>query len=134
MAQLIESEATLSDLRRRYEDALATYSQGRQAEQEGTQQDQEATTERSTAAGYTSVLEQTLAILRSAQNYPTVTTDPDGERKRVLDESTRKLSPLLEDWHSQRLVSNEVYHQARIAMLETVLANFAELKHYDGVS
>jgi hypothetical protein len=123
---LIEPAESLSGLRRRYEEALSGYGQGEPLVPEG----QEANREQSTAAAYAYVLRETIPILDNALGHPTVSANPDQERKGVLDESGRRLKRLLEDWQARSLVANEAYHQARIAMLGTVIANFEAIQVY----
>lgn len=124
---LIESAKSLSGLRRRYEEALSGYGQGERMDPEG---QAAADREQSTAAAYAYVLRETIPILDNALAHPTVSANPDQERKAVLDESGRSLRHLLADWQARSLVANEAYHQARIAMLETVLAHFESIQVY----
>jgi hypothetical protein len=123
---LIESAESLGGLRRHYEEALSGYGQGARMDPEG----QEADREQSTAAGYAYVLRESLPIIDNALAYPTVSANPDQERKAVLDESGRRLKRLLEDWQARSLVANQAYHEARIAMLETVLSNLEAIQVY----
>ena len=131
MAQLlIESDESLSGLRRRYAEALPIYSQEEQVEQEAAQQDQETATRRATAAAYAYVLRETIPILDDVLGHPTMSGNPERERKTLIDESARRLQRLLEEWQSQSLVSDQAYQQSRIAMLGTVLANLEAIQVY----
>lgn len=123
---LIESAESLSGLRRRYEEAISVYGQGERMDPEG----QEADREQSIAAGYASVMRESIPIIDNALGYPTASANPDQERKAVLDESGRRLKRLLEDWQARSLVANQAYHQARIAMLETVIAHLEAIQVY----
>jgi hypothetical protein len=123
---LIESAESLSGLRRRYEEALSGYGQGERMDPGG----QEADREQSTAAAYAYVLRETIPIIDNALAYPTASANPDQERKAVLDESVRRLKGLREDWQARSLVANQDYHQARIAMLETVIAHLEAVQVY----